>query len=116
MKSLLIAASVAAALFAGLVPAAEAKTTVRIFFGLPHYTYQVGPDYRYRRGYGWYRHGHTSVGRVSCGRAKARVINQGFRNVSTVECSGSTYTFRGIRKGKRVLVYVNSRTGAVWRG
>lgn len=36
MKSLLIAASVVTALFIGLVPAAEAKTTARIYLGLPH--------------------------------------------------------------------------------
>ncbi len=115
MRSLIIAASVAAAVIAGLAPAVEAHTTVRIYLGLPHYSYQVGPDYQYRRGYGWYRHGR-GVARVSCGQAKARVVNQGYRNVSTVECKGSTYTFRATRKGNRGVVYVNARTGALWRG
>ena len=115
MKNVVIASSVATELIFGLVPAAEAKTTVRIFPCLPHYNYQVGPDYRYRRGYGWYRSGFIGAGRVSCGRAKARIANHGFRNVSTVECNGSTYTFRGTRNGQRGPVYVNSRTGAVWR-
>ncbi len=116
MKTFIIAASVAAALVVGMVPTAEAKTTVRIFLGLPHYGYQVGPDYRYRRGYGWYRPGRAATAQMSCGRAKAQVVNKGYRNVSTVECRGSTYTFRAIRYGRRGVVYVNSRTGAVWRG
>ena len=116
MKTLIIEASVAEALVISLAPSAEAKTTVRIFFGLPHYSYQVGPDYKYRRGYGWYHPGRVTAAQMSCGRAKARVVNQGYRNVSTVECRDVTYTFRAICNGHRGVVYVNSRTGAVWHG
>jgi hypothetical protein len=55
-------------------------------------------------------------GRLSCGEARARVRHSGFRNVSTIECNGRTYTFEATRRGRDVTVYVNSRTGAVWRG
>lgn len=55
-------------------------------------------------------------GRLSCGEARAKVRHSGFRNVSTIECQGRTYTFEATRRGRDVTVYVNSRTGAVWRG
>ena len=40
-----------------LAPAAEAKTRVGIYFGVPFYDYQVGPGWRYYDGYGWYDYG-----------------------------------------------------------
>ena len=55
-------------------------------------------------------------GRLSCGEARRVVRNSGFRNVSTIECNGRTYTFEATRRGRDVTVFVNSRTGAVWRG
>ena len=54
-------------------------------------------------------------GRISCGEAKARVRYSGYRNVATIECRGSTYTFEATRKGRDVTVYVNARNGAIWR-
>lgn len=117
MKSIILASAFAAALAIGLPVAAEAHSNVRIFFGVPHYGYQVGPDYLFRSGYGWYRpSGYSNRGRLSCGEARARVRNSGFRNVATIECNGRTYTFEATRRGRDVTVYVNSRTGAVWRG
>jgi hypothetical protein len=68
----------------------------------------IGNDYDNGYGYG--------NGRLSCGEARARVRHSGFRNVSTIECNGRTYTFEATRRGRDVTVYVNSRTGAVWRG
>ncbi len=123
MKSLILAAAFAASLAIGVpslgVPTpAQADTKVRIFFGFPHYGYRVGPDYRYRPGYGWYHPGYRNRAhaRVSCGEAKWRVRNNGYRNVSTVECRGATFTFRGTRNGRRHVLFVNSRSGAMWRG
>lgn len=116
MKSIILASAFAAALAMGLPVAAEAKTNVQIYLGMPHYGYQVGPDYRFRSGYGWYRPSYSYRGRLSCGEAKWRVRDRGFRNVSTIECRGATYTFKARRGANRVTVYVNSRTGAVWRG
>ena len=117
MKRLLLASAFAASLALGLSSAAEAhKVGFQVFFGMPHYGYQVGPDYRFRDGYGWYRPGYRHANRISCGNAKATVRNRGYRNVSTVECRGATFTFRGSRNGHRYVLYVNSRSGAVWRG
>lgn len=117
MKNIIFASAFAAALAMGLPLAAEAKTNVLIYFGgMPHYSYQVGPDYRFRDGYGWYRPVGVNRGRLSCREARARVRNSGFRNVATIECQGRTYTFEATRRGRDVMVYVNSRTGAVWRG
>jgi mRNA-degrading endonuclease RelE of RelBE toxin-antitoxin system len=113
MKSLFLATAFAATMAFALPTVAEAK--VIIYLGVPHYSYQVGPDYRFRPGHGWYR----PIGiynRLSCGEAKWRVRNHGYRNVSTIECSGRTYTFRAKRGDNRVIVYVNARNGAIWRG
>lgn len=115
MKSILLSAALAASVLIGIPAAAEAATNVRIYLGIPHYTYQVGPDYVYRKGYGWYRPAGVN-NKLSCAQARDKVRNRGYRNVSTVECGGRTYTFRATRNGDRTRVYVNSRSGAVWRG
>jgi hypothetical protein len=117
MKKVILASAFAAAIAMGLPLAAEADTKVKVYLGMPHYGYQVGPDYRFRDGYGWYRPiGVYHRGRISCGEARRIVRNSGFRNVDTVECNGRTYTFEATRRGRDVTVFVNSRTGAVWRG
>ena len=53
MKRFFIAAAMTS-LVLGAAASAQAATTVRIFFGFPHYSYKAGPDYVYRRGYGRY--------------------------------------------------------------
>lgn len=97
------------------LPADAAKANFGIFFGVPHYSHRMGPDYRFRPGFGWYLPGNRMHGKLSCGEAKWSVRSKGFRNVATVECRGATYTFRATRNGNRTLVYVNARSGAVWR-
>ena len=119
MKSIFAAAAIALPLVlsGAMVTAApaEAKTNIRIVLGVPYYGYQVGPDYRFRHGYGWYRHNRVG-NRLSCGQAGRIVMNKGYHNVSARDCSGSTYVFRATRNGNRIQLIVNSRTGAVWRG
>jgi hypothetical protein len=115
MKGFFLATAFAVSLAFALPTEADAK--VVIYFGMPHYDYRVGPDYRYRDGYGWYQPGaFYGRARLSCGEAKWRVRNQGYRNVATIECRGRIYTFEASRRGNRFIVYVNARTGAVWRG
>lgn len=117
MKGLLFASAVAATLAFAMPTTASADTKVKLYFGVPHYGYQVGPDYRYRSGYGWYLdRNYYNRGRISCGEAKRIVRNSGFRNVNTVECSGRTYTFEATRRGRDVTVFVNSKNGRIWRG
>jgi len=118
MKSLFLATAVAATMMFAMPLAADAKTNVQIYFGVPHYGYQVGPDYRYRQGYGWYQdsgYNNYNRGRLSCGDARRVVRNSGYRNVSTIECQGRTYTFEATRRGRDVTVFVNSRNGRIWR-
>jgi hypothetical protein len=116
MKKLILASTFATAIAMGLPLAAEADTKVRVYLGVPHYGYQVGADYRFRDGYGWYRPIGVHRGRLSCGQARRIVRRSGFRNVATIECNGRTYTFEATRRGRDVSVFVNSRTGAVRRG
>jgi hypothetical protein len=114
MKNILFASVLALTAGIGLSGFPEAAhADVKIYLGLPHFDYRVGPEYRFRKGYGWYDSRYR--GRLSCNEARREVRQRGFRNVSRVECNGRTYTFRATRNGNRQIVYVNSRTGAVWR-
>ncbi|MDO8352214.1 MAG: hypothetical protein Q7T14_02020 [Aestuariivirga sp.] len=118
MKGLFLATAVAATLAFAMPTTADAAK-VKIYLNMPHYGYQVGPDYRFREGYGWYqdtRYYNNNRGRLSCGEARRVVRNNGFRNVSTIECNGRTYTFEATRRGRDVTVFVDSRNGRVWRG
>ena len=112
MFKLLVATVLAAGVVLSVPLESRAATNVKIYLGVPHYSYRVAPDYVYRKGQGWYR---PVRARISCERGRNIVRNQGFRNVDRVECSGPTYTYRATRNGKRLSVYVNSRTGGVWR-
>lgn len=114
MNKLIIASALAASVALGMSSAAEAKTSIKFYFGVPHYDYQVDRDYRYRSGYGWYNPGKRY--RLTCREARREVRREGFRNVSAIECNGRTYTFRAVRNGNRQIVYVDARTGNVWRG
>jgi hypothetical protein len=117
MKRLLMALAVAASVAFGLggVNAAEAKTKVNIYFGIQHYGYQVGPDYVYRKGHGWYRP-RGYINRLSCGEAGRIVRRHGYYNIVARDCGGGTYVFRAMRNDRVAIVYVNARSGAVWRG
>ena len=117
MKKLLMALVVAAPVAFGLggVNAAEAKTTVNIYLGVPHYSYQVGPDYVFRKGHGWYLPGRH-FNRLSCGEARQIIRGHGYRDIVARNCSGGTYVFRAVRNNRLAIVYVSARTGAVWRG
>lgn len=119
-KSLFVAAGIALSSFA-LAPDAEAhsRSGFSIHFGVPFYSYRVGPGWRYYDGYGWYdygRYGEFRRNRLSCGEAR-RIVDRRYDRVRVRECNGRTYTFSAeTRRGNRVIVYVNSRTGAMWRG
>lgn len=108
MKKFIFASAFAAALAVGFPMTAEAKNNAMNYFdrheiGDPYGCYGCTPPWAYYRG------------RISCGEARARVRYSGYRNVATIECRGSTYTFEATRKGRDVIVYVNARNGALWR-
>lgn len=119
-KSLFVATGIALSSFA-LTPDAEASSHAgfSIHFGVPFYSYRVGPGWRYYDGYGWYdygRYGEFRRNRLSCGQAR-RIVDRRYNRVRVRECNGRTYTFTAqTRRGARVIIYVNSRTGAMWRG
>lgn len=127
MKKMFLGLLMSAAVLGGAATVAEAKTNFNLYLGVPYYDYQVGPEYRFNQRYGWYdpgfddsynrriyRPGYRS--NISCGEARGIVRQSGFRNVVARECNGRTYTFNATKNNRRVLVYVNSRTGEVWRG
>ncbi len=117
MKKTILGLLAAAALLGGAATIAEAKTNFSLFFGVPYYDEQMGPDYRFYPNRGWYR-GDVRPGfrRMSCNQARNIVQDQGFRRVVARDCEGRTYSFSARRYNHRVIVYVNSRTGATWRG
>lgn len=103
--------------FGALATPANAEVDVDVYLGVPRYfDYRVGPDYRFRHGYGWYQPRNLRRHRLSCNEARRIVRGHGYRNVATRECRGSTYTFLATRNGRDVRVFVHSRTGRVWRG
>ena len=119
IKYAITAGMLSAALgFGALAMPANAEVDVDVYLGTPRYfDYRVGPDYRFRDGYGWYLPGDDFRRyRISCGEARRIVRGHGYRNIATRECRGSTYTFLATRNGRDVRVFVNSRTGRVWRG
>ena len=123
-KHLFVATGIALSAFA-MSSTAEARhrndhnVGFSIYFGIPFYSYRVGPGWRYYDGYGWYdyrRYGTFRHNRLSCREAR-RLVDRQYNRVRVRECNGRTYTFRAeTRRGARVTVYVNSRTGAMWRG
>ena len=114
MKKTIIGLMAAVAVLGGLSSVADAKIKVRVYLGEPYYDYRMGPDYQYYNGRGWYRPQHRN--QISCNQAQRIVRQNGFRDVVARECEGRTYTFSAKRNGHRFPVYVNSRSGAVWRG
>jgi hypothetical protein len=119
MKRILFALALSAPLALTLAAApAHADTNVKfkIYFGEPYYSYRAGPDYVYRKGYGWHRQRVVVGNKLSCSQARNIVRKHGYHVVSTRDCSGTTYVFRTNNNGKAHLVYVNARTGGLWRG
>ena len=52
-------------------------------------------------------------GRISCRQGAGIVANAGYRRVRPVECNGSEYTYRGIRRDSLFNITVRSRNGSI---
>lgn len=63
-----------------------------------------------------YYHYPRRYNRISCGEARGILRDRGYNRIRTRECQGRTYTFRARKNGRNFVVYVNSRSGGVWRG
>lgn len=55
-------------------------------------------------------HGN-GVFRVSCGEARYRLRQHGYKNIVTKDCLGSLYAFTATKKGVRYFVKVNAYSG-----
>lgn len=125
LKPLLTAGAILLAGLAMTSPA-DARASVGIYFGVPFYEYQGGPGWRYYDGYGWYDYGrygdfnrryYRERNWMSCREARRLVDRSGYDRVRVIECNGRTYTFSALnRRGRMVTIYVNARSGAMWRG
>jgi hypothetical protein len=90
---------------------ADTDVDIRFGIGFPGYGYGYSHSPHYDGDYGF----HRPYRRLSCWQAKQLVRDRGFHRVRRIECNGRVYTFEAVRRGRIVLVSVNSRTGAVWR-
>ncbi|MFN4140371.1 hypothetical protein [Aestuariivirga sp.] len=122
IRHIALAAAVVLATLAGSSMTAPAQADVKLYFGVPFYPYSPGPGWRYYRGYGWYdydRYGPFQPyyrDRLTCKEARRLVDRRGYDDVDARDCSGRVYSFRATtRNGKRVTVYVNAYTRAIWR-
>jgi hypothetical protein len=117
-RRILAAAAVAAGI-AGLSAGADAKTNVHVGIGIgaPGYLYDPYEHYGEYPGYPpYYRPGYYrpySVRRISCGIGANIVRNHGYRRVYARDCGGRTYSYFGLRRGVRFIVFVNARNGAI---
>jgi hypothetical protein len=119
MKRTFLALAVAAPLALSLASlAARADTDVgdRLNFGEHYYDHRVGPDYIYRKGYGWYRSRGEMHQRLTCGEARSIVRRRGYGDILVRDCHGTTDVFRTSKNGRPHIAYVNPRTGGMWRG
>jgi hypothetical protein len=116
-KSLLAAVAVATVAITASATA-NAKTNVDVYLGVggfgPGYYGYYQPYYpRHHRHYGYrpvYVQPHWGI---SCAQGRNNVDWSGFNNVRTVECQGSSYTYRATRHGKGYVVKVGRRGGDI---
>lgn len=50
---------------------------------------------------------------ISCGRAASGLRAAGYRSIVTIECRGSSYTFKALKAGKRYKLTVSARSGKI---
>lgn len=59
---------------------------------------------------------HHDNWKLSCNTARHMLREQGYEAVKVKSCISTIYSFHAVRKGRYFVVYVNSRTGFIWRG
>lgn len=114
MSIRLVTAAAAALLLGGLMLPSAAQAEFRLYFGVPHYDYNVGPGYIFRPGFGWYLPPRVRV-RFSCDRAADALADRGYYRIVARDCRGPIYVFRAWRDGRRYTLTFNNRTGRISR-
>ena len=129
----------AAVLAAGLGLAADdAAAKTRVFVGVgvpfwgagygygyepypPYYSYYNPGYYRYgynyaypynSYGYGYYKRPRVGY-RVTCRDARRMLQRNGYRDVNSRDCGGSTYGFTAWKNGRAYRIAVSARSGTV---
>ncbi|MGE0004045.1 MAG: hypothetical protein AB7S92_00510 [Parvibaculaceae bacterium] len=54
--------------------------------------------------------------KLSCNTARHMVRERGYKSVKIKSCLSTVYSFRAVRNGRKVIVYVHSRRGDMWQG
>ena len=52
----------------------------------------------------------------SCNTARHMVRERGYKSVKVKSCLSTVFSFRAVRNGRNVIVYVHSRRGDLWQG
>ena len=111
LKKLITRTTIAAALVGILAigtSAAEAKTHLYLWLGIPGFPYWDGPGY----------YGDVYRDRVSCSQGRWIIDHRGYNLVRAIDCSPRYYHYRARKNGKWYSVRLDSRTGRitkVWR-
>lgn len=83
----------------------EAKTTIRIWIGIPGLYYWNGPGY----------YGKVYRGRLTCWEGRWIVDHSGYNSVKATDCSPRYYHYRARAGGVWYSVRLDSRTGHIVR-
>ena len=54
--------------------------------------------------------------KLSCNTARHMVRERGYTSVTVKSCLSTVFSFRALRNGRKVIVYVHSRRGDLWQG
>jgi hypothetical protein len=108
-KSLIAVAAVAASM-TFLAPANEAKAggvDIDVNLGIGGFHPGYGYGYGHGYGYGYPVYDDYDYG-ISCSKGRKIVRRNGFRNVTAIDCHGSTYQYKAWKHGNPYKVRVNS--------
>ncbi|MBI2719721.1 MAG: hypothetical protein HY245_09575 [Rhizobiales bacterium] len=84
-------------------PAAEAKTQIHIFIGLPGFPHWYGPGY-YGPHYRW---------RLTCAEGRRIVDRRDYDRVRAIDCRPRYYYYRASKAGRWYIVGLDSVTGRI---
>ena len=118
MKKLLFAGTAALAIATLTLPG-QAGTSVGIAIGEPYPGYEHYPSYDPYPGYHPYPtpdygdDDEEADDQISCSEGRQIVRDRAYRQVRTVNCYGSVYKYRALKRGRSWSVRVDSYSGRI---
>jgi hypothetical protein len=123
IRSFLAALAVVAPMSMFASAPADARVNVDLYFGVPHYNYNVGPGYIFRPGYGWYDRSYDrgynrnfNRNRLSCVQGERYLERRGYNIRARLDCDGRSYRYRAVNaRGRTFVVDLDARTRQIYR-